>query len=155
MLPTALLLLATATAAPPEVAHGKDFGIGFQLGSPVTFTGKYWFDEKGGLAFHVGTWFVTFYEGRVQYERQFVQFGDWDFGDVGMYWHAGLASRYWTVPGVAHEFSLGPSGGVAGEVRFKPVPAAAFLEIGTAIYALGHDYSWWSYSYAAGGRWYF
>jgi hypothetical protein len=155
MLASLLLLATTALAEPPEIAHGKDFGIGLQLGSPITFTGKYWFDDKGGLAFHVGTWFAMYYEGRVQYERQFVQFGDWDFGDLGMYFHGGVATRYWTVPGVAHEFSMGPSAGAAGELRFKPVPAAVFVEMGTAVYVVGHDYSWVSINYAAGGRWYF
>ncbi len=152
---TSLLLLSTlATAAPSEVGTDKKFGLGVQLGAPMTFTGKYWLDDQGGPAFHVGTYFV-YHEARVQFERQFVQFGDWDFGDVGMYWHAGVATRYWTVPNYVNELSLGPSGGVAGELRFKPVPAAVFVEAGTAIYVLGHDYSWYSINYAAGGRWYF
>ena len=156
MLATLVLLLClSANAETPEVGHGKNFGIGVQLGAPITFTGKYWMNEQGGVAFHAGTSFGLYYEGRVQYERQFVQFGDWDFADLGMYWHAGVASRFWTIPTISNEFSLGPSGGVAGEMRFKSVPAAVFLEVGTAIYVLGHNYSWWSYSYAAGGRWYF
>jgi hypothetical protein len=155
MLASLLLLATTALADPPEVAHGKDFGIGFQFGSPITFTGKYWFDDQAGLAFHAGTWIPNFFEGRVQFEQRFVQFGDWDFGDVGMYFHAGVATRYWTVPGIANEFSLGPSGGAAGEVRFKAVPAAAFVEMGTTVYVLGHAYTWVSINYGVGGRWYF
>lgn len=156
MLASIVLLSAlTAAAETSEVGHGKNFGIGVQLGSPVTFTGKYWFDEKGGAAFHVGTWFGYYFEGRVQYERQFVTFGDWDFGDVGMYWHAGVTTRYWLLAGYADSFSLGPSGGVAGELRFKPVPAAVFIETGLSVNVLGHNASWIGYNYAAGGRWYF
>ncbi len=156
MLASLVLLSAlTAAAETTEVGHGKNFGIGVQLGSPLTVTGKYWLNESGGIVFHAGTWFGTFYEGRLQYESQFVQFGDWDFGDVGMYWHAGLATRYWVIPTITNELSLGPSGGVGGELRFKPVPAAVFVEVGAAVYVLGHTYSWWDYSYALGGRWYF
>jgi hypothetical protein len=150
-----LLSALTASAKTTEVGTDKKFGLGVQLGSPITLTGKYWLDDQGGVAFHVGTWFGFYNEARVQYERQFVQFGDWDFGDLGMYWHAGVASRLWTVTGYDGDFSLGPSGGVAGELRFKDVPAAVFVEVGSAIYVLGHEYSWWDYSYAAGGRWYF
>jgi hypothetical protein len=151
----ALFSVLTASAATTEVGHGKNFGIGVQMGSPVTVTGKYWMDDQGGVAFHAGTWFGFYNEGRVQYERQFVQFGDWDFADLGMYWHAGVFARLWTLTGYESLFSLGPSGGVAGEMRFKEVPAAVFLEAGSAVMVLGHDHSWLSLNYAAGGRWYF
>jgi len=156
MLASLLLMSGLAIAGgTTEVGHGKNFGLGVQAGSPSTFTGKFWLDEQGGVAFHAGTWFGYYFEGRVQYERQFVQFGDWDFGDLGMYWHAGVATRYWTVVGVAADLSVGPSGGVAAELRFKDVPAAVFVEVGTQVLVLGNDNGWLGYNSGAGGRWYF
>lgn len=156
MFASLLLLASVALADSPEIAHGKDFGVGVVVGlPPIAFTGKYWFDNDNGLAFYGAIWPPNFFEARVQYDRRFVEFGDWDFGDVGMYFHVGVASRYFPVVNGSDYFVMGPSGGVGGLVRFKAVPAEAFAEMCTEVYAVGWSHGWGDIDMVAGGRWYF
>lgn len=149
----ALLFSGLALASQTEVGNGKNFGLGFQLGAPTTFTGKLWFNDASGGSFHVGTWFGSYFEGRVQYEQRFVQFGDWNFADLGMYWAAGISTHYWIWAG--NEFQIGVCGGVGAEMRFKEVPAAVFLETEVGVNILGFEYYPVTFTSGAGGRWYF
>ncbi len=147
-----LAALGAAQAADTPVGHGNNFGIGADVGTAnPKFTGKYWFDDQGGLAFFVGAPLWGYLDGRVQYERQFVQFGDWDFADLGMYWDAGVATILWDTGMLA-----GPSGGVGAEMRFKDVPAAVYVENDVQLYFYNQTgYNSFGYIGSLGGRWYF
>ena len=146
------MLLALSTAQATEVGTSKTFGLGLQGGYPATFTGKYWVNDLGGVAFHVGT-VATYLEGRVQVEQRFYDIGDWSFANLGLYWNAGVSARSWTSSGT--DVSIGPTGGVGAEMRFHVVPAAVFVETDAQYYVLDPVSVPVGFTTGAGGRWYF
>jgi hypothetical protein len=147
------MLLALSTAQATEVGTAKTFGLGFQGGYPVTFTGKYWLNDGGGVAFHVGASTALYLEGRVQVEQRFYDIGNWPFADLALYWDAGVITRLWTT--TSGGLSLGPTGGVGAEMRFHAVPAAVFAETNVQYYLLDAGTVTVDYTTGAGGRWYF
>ncbi len=165
MLHTLVLLSSLAVAGPrTEVGAGKNFGIGVELGFPNSFTGKYFFGDNAGVAFHVGGSMVglgAYSDNRVQYEGRVVEFGDWSFADLGGYWNAGVAMRLWVGNGWAEPLQLGPSGGFGAEMRFKDVPAAVYAELDARLYLVGPDTGTYAGvrqfggTSTVGGRWYF
>lgn len=161
-----LILLSSLAVAGPrtEVGAGKNFGIGVGLGSPTSFTGKYFFGDNAGVAFHVGGLALgvgAYGDARVQYEGRVIEFGDWKFADLGGYWNAGVALRYWLVSGWSDVLQLGPTGGFGAELRFKDVPAAVYAETDVRLYLIGPDTGTYDgvrqfgLNPLVGGRWYF
>lgn len=153
-----LLMMAAPEAQAEEVNAAGNFGIGVQAGSPLTFTGKYYMSEGTGVGFHVGG-FIGYAHARVQFEKEFVEFADWDFARFPMYWCIGgnfdgyFASR-WFWPGV--------QGGVGVELQFHDFPLQVFVETTPAIKipmgAFDSGYIWgaWLDWYGgAGVRYYF
>jgi hypothetical protein len=165
MLCSLLLMSSLAIAGPrTEVGAGKNFGIGIEVGFPNSFTGKYFFGDNAGVAFHVGGSMVGvggYTDARVQYEGRVLEFGDWKFADLGGYWNAGVATRYWLVSGWTQSLQLGPTGGVGAEMRFKDVPAAVYAETDARLYLVGPDTGTYvgvrqfGFTSTVGGRWYF
>jgi hypothetical protein len=147
------MLLALSTAQATEVGHSKTFGLGLQAGVPATFTGKYWVNDKGGVAFHIGAFSGLYLDGRIQVEQRFYDLGDWSFAHLGLYWDAGVITRLWTT--TSGGVSLGPTGGVGAEMRFHTVPAAVFAETNFQYYLLDAGTLSVAYTSGAGGRWYF
>lgn len=153
----ALLMLANApTAEASDIGTDKKFGIGAHLGSSATITGKYYLSEKNGLAFHVGTWYFWSIHARVQFESEFVEFADWDFGRLDMYWNAGVSfNQGFFYAGT----DIGVGGGVGVELQFHNFPLQVFIEADLHIqptgFIPGFGYSWYSYYAGPGARWYF
>ncbi len=163
---SALVLLSSLAVAGPrtEVGADKRFGLGVEIGFPNSITGKYFFGDNAGVAFHAGGSAVGiggYTDGRVQYEGRVLEFGDWKFADLGGYWNAGAAVRYWLVSGWDQALQLGPTGGVGAEMRFKEVPAAAYAEADGRLYLLGPQTGTYDgvrqfgMTTTVGGRWYF
>ncbi len=146
------LLFALATAQATEVGTAKTFGLGFQGGVPATFTGKYWFNDLGGVSFHVGTVAAVYLEGRVQIEQRFFDIGNWSFADLALYWNAGVSTRSWL--GSSTGLSIGPTGGVGAEMRFHTVPAGVFVETDAQYYLVDAASVPLGIASGAGGRWY-
>ena len=146
------MLLALSAAQATEVGTSKAFGLGLQAGYPDTFTGKYWVNDQGGLAFHIGAFSEFYLDGRIQLEQRFYDIGNWSFAHLGLYWNAGVTTRLRHTGGVV---SLGPTGGVGAEMRFHVVPAAVFAEANFQYYLLDAGLFGLPYTTGAGGRWYF
>lgn len=142
-----------------DVGTSKKFGIGANVGAPVEFTLKYWFDEKSGVSAAAGTYGFAWFDLRGQYERDITSFHEWPWGELGMYWDAGLQisgypATFYGVSGVG----VGPYGGVAARLRFNDVPAEVYAgpDIGFQFDKYG-ALSGVSpiYHGTVGGRWYF
>ncbi len=139
-----------------EVGTSKKFGIGVSVGYPHYVTGKYWLDSKGGVAFYAGGSIFAGATGRVQYERQFVNFMKYDkLGRLDMFWAVGAVGGWG-----GGTIAPGAGAGVGAELRFKKFPAAVHHE--TLLYTYptlwqyrtpGLGYVWVTSS--LGGRWYF
>ena len=164
MLASLVLLSSLAVAAPrTEVGAGKNFGIGVEVGTYYSFTGKYFFSDNSGVAFSVGGNPAGFghTDGRVQYEGRVVEFADWAFADFGLYWNVGIASRIWLDSSIASSVQLGPTAGAGVELRFKDVPAAVYAETDLRVWLLGpttgeyEGINQFGLSPLVGGRWYF
>lgn len=142
-----------------DVGTSKKFGIGANVGAPVEFTLKYWMDEKSGISGAVGTWGFAWFEVRGQYERDITSFHEWPWGELGMYWDAGLQiSAYPAIVYGWGGFGVGPYGGVAARLRFNKVPAEVYAgpDVGVQFNKIGpYTGPGFIYHGTAGGRWYF
>lgn len=155
----ASLLLATQLAQASDIGKTKTFGIGVAIGYPMSVTGKFWLDDKGGIAVFAGTGF-TYFNFRGQYERDFIEFHDWDWAQFGMYWDIGAELNVYPTSFLYRTGGIGPGvyGGVGAWLRFHNVPAEVFVEVDA-----GAQYVTYSsivpiaplYHTIAGGRWYF
>lgn len=142
-----------------EVGTDKKFGIGVSVGYPHYVTGKYWLDSQGGVAFYAGGSILNGVTGRVQYERQFINFMKYDkLGRLDMFWSIGAVGGLGggsLVPGAG--------GGVGAELRFKKVPAAVHHDTMFYTYPTQWKDSTGTFgptghvrvTSALGGRWYF
>lgn len=159
-----LLLLLSAPADASDVGSPNKFGIGVASGpSAIDFTGKYYFNEKAGLAFYAGTSFV-YHNVRVNYESEIKTFVEWPWAEFVMYWDAGVDAELWTFYGST--FEVGVGGGVGVELQFEKVPAQVFVDAGLGVYPVNYCsgitastgvpcFGWVQGRGAAGARWYF
>ncbi|MFZ5478654.1 MAG: hypothetical protein ACOZNI_17920 [Myxococcota bacterium] len=151
------LVLASSLANATDVARTRKFGIGASTGvAYLAFTGKYYFDPKGGIAFWAGTSGIH-HQARVNYEREFVEFADWDFARFDMYWDVGADFGVWYL-GTAE---VGAGGGVGVELQFHEVPVQVWVDAGAGVYPSCYGYGVYVGGCflqgrgSAGGRWYF
>lgn len=162
------LVLASSFANATEVATAKKLGIGVASGPfYISATGKYYLSKKSGISAYLGTSFASYNGLRVNFESEFVEFADWDFGRLDMYWDAGLDVGVWMSPFAyadgSHDVAgqLGIGGGVGVELQFHKYPASVFVDVGLGVNALNTcAYSASTFCLisprgAAGGRWYF
>ena len=136
-----MLLLAFSLAhAGTDIATTKKFGIGAATGSAlINVTGKYYLGPKNGLAFFAGTSF-TYHDLRASYQGDFVHWGEnWNWGQIGMYWHVDAQFSMYTVPSFPVYPSLGLGGGIGADMDFQKIPLQIFTEFGLGIYPL-HGY---------------
>lgn len=156
MLSALLLLTALQPASATEVGSTKTLGLGVEGGLPAGFTLKYWLGPKSGLSLHAGLWGIAAMQVRGQYESEFVEFFDLDFGRLGMYWFAGAQTNL--VITSTGGLGAGPLGGVGVSLQFHNAPAEVFVETGASVgYWTGGGATglWISGVGSAGGRWYF
>jgi hypothetical protein len=158
---TALAFVAFAQAS--DVGTVKKLGLGVATGPFfASVTGKYYLSDKVGISAYLGT--NGFYHGiRANFEMEFVEFHEWDFGRLDMYWDAGVdaglyTSVFYTSLGYGGE--LGVGGGVGVELQFSNVPASVFVDAGLGIHPICGSLSLSGFCLvqgrgAAGGRWYF
>ncbi|MBU0554046.1 hypothetical protein KKF91_06425 [Myxococcota bacterium] len=149
------LILLLALMAPLTAEAKGAFGLGLELGSPSSFTGKYLFNPDQGVAFHVGAYLHDHYQHlRVQYEQRFVDFAKWRWGDLGMYFDVGGAVIAWD----SHN-ATGPCGGVGVDMRFRKFPLIVFAELNARLYLVGdlkeHHVDGLGFYDGVGARWYF
>lgn len=170
-----MLLLALSLAhAQTDIGTTKKFGLGLETGNTtIAVAGKYYFSPKMGIAFAGGTTF-SYHAARAAIEGEIVHWGDkWSWGQLPLYWHAGLEGGAYTLPGYPAYARLGVGGGVGVALQFKKVPIELFTQAGLAFYpvngycvdvtapasaALGVDLSAFCYiggMGAGGARWYF
>ncbi len=158
---SSLVIILLFLLSPPTEAKGT-FGVGLQLGSPTTLTGRYLYDKKQGIAFHLGTHLKTslFHKDkherqhlRVQHEQQFADLARWRFADLGAYFNIGGVLRAWD-----DHWAIGPSGGLGLELWFRKFPMILFFEADLQLYLLGdeeHSGGDLGLYEGLGGRWYF
>lgn len=157
---TALALSAVVHAS--DIGESKKFGIGVASGPmAISATGKFYLNQKSGISAYLGT-SGTYHGLRANFESEFVEFAEWSFARLDMYWDAGLDAglfSWWGYTGA----QLGVGGGVGVELQFSKVPAHVFVDVGLGVYPLNFCNTYTAYSGlcliqprgAAGGRWYF
>ncbi|MES2641586.1 MAG: hypothetical protein V4850_18995 [Myxococcota bacterium] len=157
-----LALALSSVVEASDVATTKKFGIGVASGPfAISATGKFYLSEKSGIAAYLGSSGI-YHGARVNFESEFVEFGDWDFGRLDMYWDAGVDVGLWTYFGYTGA-QIGVGGGVGIELQFNKVPASVFVDVGLGVYPLNLCSGYGAYAGfclisprgAAGGRWYF
>jgi hypothetical protein len=144
----ALLLAATASgsAQATEVGYSRNFGLGFQLGVPTGFVGKYWVGRTNAIDFGVG--FDGYYGGWCGNNRNGVCDGRFTFhadylwqsnivkSTAQLDWHIGAGGRVaiWNW-GDANYFALGARMPVGLDLMFNnPSFLELFFEIAPVIY---------------------
>ncbi|MCP4918585.1 MAG: hypothetical protein GY913_16910 [Proteobacteria bacterium] len=152
-------LLAALASNPAEAGEGgktlvgteKQFGLGVVLGSH-SLTGKYWLNKKSGISFYVNPGLLAS-RGHVAYESNFWEIGNWNFAKLDMYWNVGAVGGAVYSTGAL----VGVGGGVGATMRFKSVPAEAFIH--NHLYTIPtyykYNFGYVSWFGGAGGRWYF
>ena len=149
-----LVALTTSDAVAgdaPEAGTSKKFGIGLNLGYPHGVNGKYWLKKNSGVGFYGGAGVLYGLSGHVAYEQNFWEIGDWDWARLNLYWNVG------GVGGLRWSGLLGGAGGgVGATMRFKAVPAEAFIHHHSYIpVTLFSSNVYYGHLTFAGGRWYF
>jgi len=152
MLSLLLALSAAEAADAPEAGTSKQFGLGVSLGYPHGVNGKYWLNKKGGVGFYGGAGLLYGLSGHVAYEQNFWQIGDWDWARLNMYWNVGGIGGL----GVGRGALGAVGGGVGATMRFKAVPAEAFVHHHSYIpVTYFSSQTYYGQTTFAGGRWYF
>ncbi len=131
-----MLLLALSLAhAQTDIGTTKKFGLGIGTGpTTIALTGKYFFNEKSGLAFFAGTSFVS-HQARVAYQSNIHSWGDnWSWGQLPLYWHVDVEGGLDAYPGYAGYPRLGVGGGVGVALQFKKVPIEVYADVGIGVY---------------------
>lgn len=133
-----MLLLTAANAQVLEVGETRRIGVGIAAGYPPSGTVKFHLDRRNAVTLHAGpTLAANGLHTRVQFERWERDLKSWDFGVLGLTWHAGLVFNW--VFGQAQEAQPVRPGVVAGagvELRVVPFPVAAFAEVGPVLFPL-------------------
>lgn len=158
-------LLLSSWAHATEVAIDKKFGIGVSTGYPyLNVTGKYYFNDKAGIAGYLGTT-GSYQSLRAAYQSEIAEMANWDWARFPIYWQAGVEVGLWT-PGYGYAGGqLGVFGGIGVALQFHEVPAEVFGEVSLGVTPLNqycHDADivadgvcWLGGGITAGGRWYF
>lgn len=160
------LLLLSGLALATEVGKTELFGIGASTGWPgaISVTGKYYFNQKIGLAAFLGTSVVV--SGlQAQVEGEFYEIKDWSWARLPLLWFAGVDLGITSYHNGRLDDGIYPHigayGGVGAALQFHSVPAEVFVQAGIALYPV-NGCSGFAYGLClangvgrAGGRWYF
>ncbi|MES1205877.1 MAG: DUF3996 domain-containing protein [Pseudomonadota bacterium] len=165
----ALLLAATGagTAQATEVGYGRNFGLGFELGNPTGFVGKYWLGRTNAIDFGLG--FDGYYGGWCTNDRNGVCGGRFTINADYLWqsnlvkstaqldWHIGVGGRMniWN-QGDRNYFSLGVRMPVGLDLMFNnPSFLEVFFEIAPLLYAGPNVGVWVAFDGNLGVRFYF
>ena len=168
----AALLLAGLTsgrAEATEVGYGRNFGLGFELGNPTGFVGKYWVDRVNAWDFGVGFdgysygWCTNDTHGVCG--NRFTANGDYLWqsnivkGSAQLDWHIGAGARINIWNDSNHSYvALGGRMPVGLDLMFnRPSFLEVFFEIAPLIYvgpAVGRVL-WFSFDGNLGVRFFF
>ena len=167
----ALLLvgLTSERAEATEVGYGRNFGLGFELGNPTGFVGKYWVDRVNAWDFGVGFdgysygWCTNDTHGVCG--NRFTANGDylWQSNIVKstaqLDWHIGAGARVNIWNDANHSYvALGGRMPVGLDLMFnRPSFLEVFFEIAPIIYvgpAVG-NILWFSFDGNLGVRFFF
>lgn len=153
------VLMATVTASASDIGESRRFGLGIQVGTSQTVTLKAYFNPWMGIALHGGiTTALGGVHARAQFEMEFFEIHDWDFGRLDLYWNAGF-----TVTGIVTGSHTGARpglhGGIGIEMQLHPVPLQVFLEVDPVFYPFWTlsevEYFPLGVHVGLGARWYF
>lgn len=152
------LLVLIAPASATDVGRSKRWGVGLEFGAPNALTGKFFFDEMQGVSLHAGWWATLALSTRAQYEREFIELGDWGAARMGLYWLAGMSFGYLPYHPYYGAGYVGPHGGAAAEFQFHDLPMNLYLEanVGASLAFASPVTKVWPVANAQlGGRWHF
>lgn len=126
------LALAVQPALATEVGRAKRVGVGIDLGVPLGLTGKFFFNEKQGLALHVGAWADQRLSLQVQFEFEFYEIKDWGWARFPIYGVVGIE------PGYAYNYPyknayIGVFGGAGVDLQLHDAPVSIFAEVGVGL----------------------
>jgi hypothetical protein len=167
---TLLLLTASAGAArATEVGYGRNFGLGFEIGEPTGFVGKYWVGRTNAWDFGVG--FQGYYgsfctnndnglcSGRFTFNADYLWQSNLVKSTAQLDWHIGAGGRanIWSA-GNRNYVALGARMPVGLDLMFNnPNFLELFFEIAPTIY-LGPGvgpFLWFGFDGDLGVRFYF
>jgi len=141
-------LCGAARAEATEVGHGRDFGLGFALGSPTSIVAKYFIGDNNALDFGLGFWRYGWHCGnpgdnpycsdhpaftRISLNADYL----WQEPIVGgrgatLDWHIGAGGRIWAGGG---DFAAAARMPIGLDLTFrKPAFLEVFLELAPALY---------------------
>lgn len=171
----AILLLAGAaggSAQATEVGYGRNFGLGFEIGNPTGFVGKYWLGRTNALDFGLG--FDGYYGSYGQYctnnnngvcNGRFTIHADYLWqsnlvrSSAQLDWHIGAGGRinFWNNNNNSYA-SVGARMPVGLDLMFNnPSFLELFFEIAPIIYIAPNvgQILWFSFDGSLGVRFYF
>lgn len=144
------LFFQLRTASATEVGRGRDFGLGFALGSPTSIVGKYFIGGDNAIDFGLGFWTYGWRCGRRDYDDRGYCGGNRAFDLVSVNadylwqdnlvagtgakldWHIGAGGRVWLGGG---DFSAAARMPLGLDLTFrKPSFLEVFLELAPAMY---------------------
>lgn len=145
---------ASESSGQSEVGTSKSFGIGVLVGRH-SVTGKYFLNRDSGIGIYANPGLFGI-AGHVAYEKNFWEIGDWPFASLDMYWNVGAIGGVTRIATGTTPLA-GVGGGVGASMRFKSVPAEAFIHnfMYTAPTYYSYGFGYVNYYGGLGGRWYF
>lgn len=172
------LVVGTADRAHANGPMGNDFGLGFALGNPTSFTGKYYMGAEEAVDFHVGLYrsYHRGYYGDTLFLAGDYIFEVWNFMDDST-----IKLPFYVGPGAAllmrtgnnycdryrrrgtrcrYDFGFGPRMPIGLAAQFQKAPFEIFLEMSPTMLILFHEHEGTRVdvniaNFALGGRFYF
>lgn len=165
----ALSTIGSGQAQATEVGYGRNFGLGFEIGEPVGFVGKYWVGKTNAFDFGVG--FDGYAAGVCTNDRNGVCNGRFTFNvdylwqsnlvksTAQLDWHIGAGGRVniWNA-GNRDYVALGARMPVGLDLMFnKPNFLELFFEIAPIVYVGANvgPFLWLGFDGDLGVRFYF
>jgi hypothetical protein len=171
------LVVSTADRAYANGPMGNDFGLGFALGNPTSFTGKYYMSGEEAVDFHIGLYrsYQRSYYGETLFLAGDYIFEVWNFMDdssVKLPFYVGPGAallmrtgdrychRYRRGSCVSYNFGFGPRMPIGVALQFQKAPFEIFLEMSPTLLMLFHEHDGSRVdisiaNFALGGRFYF
>ncbi len=137
-----LFLLTEFAWAESEIGSAKRVGVGLVVGDPnVGATGKFWMNDKSGVAVFLGTSVVEVipqlrlnYAMRGSFESEYLTVGeDWTFGQLSLYWHVDVDVGAYFLASDESYARVAVGGGAGNALQLGRLPLEAYVNVGALV----------------------